>query len=148
MLFEACYALQELSFSFFSEIGCALGSIPSSSVALIRLRNPTTVMGTTYDSCWGYSLEDFEHFLNPLKSYHIPEYERLGVSIREIAQKFSKRNCGLKTRVEVVYQPSGKDVQAIDNGKIPFFMTKLEEDLGTHVILELDLLPAVVDTEL
>ena len=147
MLFEACYALQELSFSFVLYIGWALGSIPSNSVTLIRLRDPEGVIGTTYNSCWGYPLEIFERWLEPLESEKIPEYERLGVSIREMAQRFSKHNCGLKTRVQVVYLPSWEEAQAIDNGEIPFFMTKLEEELGAYVTLELDLLPAVPDTE-
>ena len=147
ILFEACYALQEFSFSFWSYIGSAISSIPSNSVTLIRLRDPWGVMGTSYNSCWGYSLEDFERWLEQLESDEIPEYERLGVSIREIAQRFSEHNRGLRTRIQVVYRPLDKEPQAFDNGEIPFFMTKLEEELGTHAILELDLLPVVLNTE-
>jgi len=66
----------------------------------------------------------------------------LGASIREIAQRFSERHCGLKTRVQVIYPPSREEAQAIANGEVPFFMMKLEEELGTHVALELDLPPS------
>ena len=146
MLFEACYALQEVSFSFGSYIGWLLGSIPSNSVTLIRLRHPEgTSTGTTYNSCWGYSPYHFESFLDDLVRFRIPEYERLGVSIRKIARRFSECHRGLKTRVQVIYPPSKKEAQAIANGEIPFFMAKLEQELGTLVTLELDLLSAVRD---
>lgn len=39
------------------------------------------------------------------------------------------------------------EARAIGNGEIPFFMAKLEEELGTHVTLELDLLPSLPDAE-
>jgi len=136
VLFEACYALQEFSFCFESHIGSILGLIPSDSVTLIRIRihDPVCIIGTTYNSCWGRTFEDW---LDLVESRDIPEYEALGVSIRQ----FSEHNCGSKTRVQVVYEPSEEESQAIGDGEIPFFMTKLEEELGTHVILELDLLP-------
>ena len=146
MLFEACHALQEVSFPFGSYIGWLLGSIPSNSVALIRLHHPEGITGTTYNSRWGHSLEHFESFLDDLVRFEIPEYERLGVSIRKIAQRFSERHCGLKTRVHVIYRPSKKEAQAIADGEVPFFMTKLEEELGTLVALELKLPPFVPDT--
>jgi len=39
-LFEACYALEEVSFPFRAPVGRTLGSIPSCSVALIRIEEP------------------------------------------------------------------------------------------------------------
>jgi len=147
VLFDVCHALQEVSFPFTSFIGEVLGSIPSNSVTLVRLCEPDGIVGTTYNRCWGHSLSYFEACRNGLERFWIPEYERLGVSIRKIAQRFSEHHCGLKTRVQVVYQPMEMEAQAIDNGEIPFFISKLEEELGTHVTLELDLLPLLPDVE-
>jgi len=147
VLFEVCHALQEVSFPFKSSIGEVLGLIPSNSVTLVRLCEPDGIVGTTYNRCWGHSLSYFEACRNGLERFWIPEYEMLGVSIRKIAQRFSEHHCGLKTRVQVVYQPRETEAQAIDNGEIPFFMMKLEEELGTHVTLELDLLPSLPDAE-
>lgn len=133
--------LQELSFRFWSYIGSIICSIPSDSVTLIRLHDPQGVLGTTYNSCWGIPLSHFESHLDNFKSDDIPEYEKLGVSIRKIAQRFSERHCGLKTRVQVIHRPALEETQAFKDGEIPFFMTKLEEELGTHVTLGLNLHP-------
>ena len=144
-LFEVCYALREVNLSFLVYVGHILGSIPSNSVAIIRIHNPMGITGTTYNSCWGWSPGKFESHLSNLEDIDIPEYERLGVSIREIAQRFSEHHRGSKTRVQVIYQPTEIEAQAIDDGETPFFMTKLEEELGTSVVLELNLLPFVPD---
>lgn len=149
-LFEACHALQEVSFPFRTFIGRTLGSIPSNSVSLIHLHHPPGIAGTTYNSCWGHSPRFFEVRRRNLEQSEIPEYERLGVSVRKIAQRFSDHHRGRKTRVRAVYRPTETKARAIDSGEIPFFMTKLEEELGAHVILELDLLfplPDEVDLE-
>jgi hypothetical protein len=71
----------------------------------------------------------------------------LGVSIQKIAQRFSNHHRGSETRVQVNYCPRKREAKAIDGGEIPFFMTKLEEELGTHLALELKLLPPPLDTE-
>ena len=136
VFFEACHALQEISFNFDSYIGQILGSIPSSSVSLIRLCDPQGITGTTYNSCWGHPLRVFQHYRDGLDQLET-EYAKLGVSIRKIAQGFSDHHHGLKTRVQVIYQPTEQEAQAINNGEIPFFMTTLEEELGVHVTLEL-----------
>jgi hypothetical protein len=136
MFFEACHALQEISFNFDSYIGRILGSIPSNSVSLIRLRDPEGASSTTYNGCWEHSLRVCQTCLDKLGQFET-EYARLGVSIRKIAQRFSDHHRGLKTRVQVLYQPMGKEAQGIDNGEIPYFMTRLEEGLGAHVTLEL-----------
>ena len=115
VLFKVCHALQEIHSSFYSYLGRFLGSVSSNSVTLIRLR----------------FLDDTD-----------PELAMLGVSMRKISQRFSDHNRGLKTRVQVVHQLTEQEAQAIDNnGEIPFFMTKLEEELGTHATLEPKFLP-------
>jgi len=146
-LFKACHVLQELSFPFWSYIGSIICSIPSDSVTLIRLHDPWGVLGTTYNSCWGIPLDHFESHLDDFKCEDLPEYEKLGVSIRKVAQRFSERHCGLKTRVQVIYRSAREETQAFKDGEIPFFMTKLEEELGTHVTLGLNLHLHPSDTE-
>ena len=140
-LFEACHALQEVNFYFQSYIGLVLGSIASNSVSLIRLYYLEGVQGTTYKRCWGHSLQDLPIELSERERSEMLEYTTLGVSIRKIAQRFSNHHRGSKTRVQVNYYPSEQEAQAIDDGEIPFSMAKLEEELGTHVILEMKLLP-------
>ena len=121
--------------------------IPSISVTLIHLHHPECITSTTYNGCRGHSPSEFQDPLRQLKDHDITEYERLGFSIRKIAQRCFGHYGGLKTRVQVVYEPPEKEVQAFYNGEISFFVTKLEEELGTRVNLELDLLPAIPDTE-
>lgn len=141
MLFKACHVLEEFRFDFSSGIGWALSLIPSNFVALIRLLRPLGVFEFVEGVTPTAVVSCTESWLDLLKREAIPEYERLGVSIQEVAQRFSKHNHGLKTRVQVIYQPSEKEVQGFESGEIPLFMTKLEEELGTHVALELKLLP-------
>jgi len=120
-LFKACHVLQGLSFPFWSYIGSIICSIPSDSVTLIRLHDPQGVLGTTYNSCWGIPLNHFEKRLDDFKCDDLPEYGKLGVSIRKIAQRFSERHHGLKTRVHVIYRPAREERQAFKDGEIPFF---------------------------
>jgi len=140
VLLKVCHALQEVIFPFNAFIGQTLVSIPSNSVSLIQLRDPPGIGGTTYNSRWGQTPRIFEFYRESLERRDIPEYERLGVSIRKIAQRFSDHHRGRKTRVRLIHWPTKTEAQTIDNGEIPFFMTKLTEELGSHVILELDLL--------
>jgi len=146
-LFKACHVLQELSFHFYSYIGSIISSIPSDSVTLIRLHGLEGSIGTTYNSCWGMPLDDFKSHLGGVIYDDLPEYGALGVSIRKIAQRYSSRHRGLKTRVQVAYQPMHRETQAFKDGEVPFCMTKLEEELGSHVTLELDLYPFPSDTD-
>jgi len=146
-LLKACHVLQEFSFSFCSYIGSIVSSIPSDSVALIRLHDPEGTVGTTYNSCWGIPLDHFESHLNIFIHDDLPEYGTLGVSIRKIAQRYSEHHRGLKTRVQVTYQPACEETQAFKDGEVPFFMKKLEEELGSHVTLELNLYPFLSETE-
>jgi hypothetical protein len=70
------------------------------------------------------------------------EFENLGVSVRTIARRYSDLNPGSKTLVKAIWDPltgMGR-TDSVDNGT-PLFMMKLEEELGTHATLELDLLP-------
>ena len=140
MLFGACHALQEVSFYLQAYAGLALGLIPSTSVSLIRIRNLDGVQGSIYNSCWGHSLQALQVYLKEFERSGMQEYATLGGSIRKIAQRFSNHHRGLKTRVQVIYYPTEQEAQAIDDGEIPFFMTKLEEELGAHLTLELKLL--------
>ena len=146
-LFKACHVLQELSFHFYSYIGSIISSIPSDSVTLIRLHDPEGTVGTTYNSCWGIPLDEFKLHLSSFIHDDLPEYETLGVSIRKIAQRYSGRHRGSKTRVQVIYKPMCQEMQAFKEGEIPFFMTKLEEELGSYVTLELDLYPCLPEPE-
>ena len=56
--------LQELSFPFWSHVGLIISLILSNSITLIYLDDPEGTVGTTYNSCWGISLNDFEVGLN------------------------------------------------------------------------------------
>jgi hypothetical protein len=118
VLFKVCHALQEIHSSFYPYLGRFLGSVSSNSVTLIRLS----------------FLDDTD-----------PGLAMLGVSMRKISQRFSDHNRGLKTRVQVVHRLTEQEAQAIDsNGEIPFFMAKLEEELGTHATLEPKFLPYLI----
>ena len=119
--------LQELSFHFYSYIRSIISSIPSNSVTLIHLHGLEDSIGTTYNSCWGMPLDHFESRLGAVIYDDLPEYGALGVSIRTIAQRYSSRHRGLKTRVQVSYQPACRETQAFKDGEVPFCMTKLEE---------------------
>ena len=122
-----CCALQEVSFRFCSYIGRLLGSIPSTSVTLIRLHDPEDVRLGNHDPDAKFGNNDPED----VRLGKIVEYEWLGLSIRKLAQRFSDHHHGLKTRVQII--PTKEEAQET----FPFFMTKLEEELGTHVTLEL-----------
>ena len=119
VLFEACHVLQEVSFRFNSYAGWILGWIPSNSVSLIRL----------YD-LWGMIVDCSTCCIE------VPDYPRLGASIREVARRFSNHHRGLKTRVQVI--SSRENAQAVGNKETsPPVMAEFEEELGTHVTLEL-----------
>ena len=91
-------------------------------------------------------LDHFKSRLGAVTYDDLPEYGALGVSIRTIAQRYSSCHRGLKTRVQVSYQPACRETQAFKDGEVPFCMTKFEEELGSHVTLELDLYPFPSDT--
>ena len=148
-LFKACHVLQELSLHFYSYIGSIISSIPRDSVTLIRLVHGLEgAICTTYKSYWDISLDHFESRLVSFGRDDLQEYGALGVSIRKIAQRYSERRRGLKTRVQVAYRPGGcRETRAFKDGGVSFCMTKLEEELGSHVTLELDLYPFMSDTE-
>jgi len=139
--------LQELSFHFHSYIGSIVSSIPSDSVTLIRLHGLEGTIATTNKSYWGIPLDHSESHLDNFKRRDLQEYGTLGVSIRKIAQRYSERHRGLKTRVQVAYPPGCRKARAFKDGGVSFCMTKLEEELGSHVTLELDLYPFISDTE-
>lgn len=70
------------------------------------------------------------------------ECESLCASIRKISQKFSTHNYGSKLRVQVICASSVElGGEAAFDKETSFFVEKLEEELGTHITLELDLLP-------
>ena len=91
-------------------------------------------------------LDHFKSRLGAVIYDDLPEYGALGVSIRKIAQRYSERRRGLKTRVQVAYLPGCRETRAFEDGGVSFCMTKLEEELGSHVTLELDLYPFPSDT--
>ena len=61
----------------------------------------------------------------------------LGVSIRKIAQRYSNRHPGSKTRVRASFDLEESGVRAVENGDIPSYKAKLKEDLGDCVDFEL-----------
>ena len=73
----------------------------------------------------------------------LAEFAHLGISIRKIAQRYSGRHPGSKTRVQASLDLREPEIQAVENGDIPFYKAKLEEELGNHVDLELILVPFV-----
>ena len=132
-MFEACYELEEVRFRLDAYMGWILGSIPSTSVALVCIYEPT---GIFYHA----SIKECEYLRKSLEDFWIPEHERLGAAIRKIAERYSDDHPGLKTRVQVNYEPIAEDAGRIENGEVPFFMEKLEEELGSRVTLRLNLL--------
>ena len=146
-LFKACHVLHEFKFHFYSYIGSIISSIPSDSVTLIRLVHGLEgTICTTYKSYWDISPDHFESRFVSFGRYDLQEYGAFGVSIRNIAQRYSERHGGLKTRAQVAYLPGCRETRAFEDGGVSFCMTKLEE-LGSHVTLELDLYPFMSDTE-
>jgi len=137
--------LQELSVSLFPGIAQFLGSIPSSSVSLIYVENPYNwgYAPTTYSKSWPWgSFERFQRRSSVSKS-QLAEFTDLGVSIRKIAQRYSGRHPGSKTRVQASLDLEESEVRAVENGDIPFYKAKLEEELGDYVDFELIIVPYV-----
>ena len=122
-----------------------LGSIPSDSVSIIHLGNPLRwgTAPTTYDDSWPWeSFEDFRLYLLDLEAYDVlAELTHLGASIRKVAQRFSDRHPGSKTRVRATLDLTESEIKAVENGGIPLFKTKLEEELGNFADVELILRP-------
>ena len=64
-------------------------------------------------------------------------FTHLGVSIRKIAQRYSDHHSGLKTRVQATLDLTESEAQAVQNGEVLLYKTRLEEELGDHVDFEL-----------
>jgi len=73
----------------------------------------------------------------------LAELMHLGVSIRKIAQRYSGRHPGSKTRVRAGLHLKESEVRAVENGDIPFYKAKREEELADHMDFELILVPYV-----
>ena len=77
-----------------------------------------------------------------LEAYDVlAELTHLGASIRKVAQRFSDRHPGSKTRVRATLDLTESEIKAVKNGGIPLFKTKLEEELGNFADVELILRP-------
>lgn len=145
-LLEACQTLQVLRFGLFPGTAQLLGSIPSSSVSLIHVDNPLQLGGapTTYSDSWPWeSLGEFEHYLSILNDdilMELMEFTYMGVSIRGIAQRFSDRHPGLKTRVRATLPLTESEVRAVESGEVPLYKARVEEELGNYVDLEIVLI--------
>ena len=134
-LLEACYALQVLSVSLFPGIARLLGSIPSSYVSLICVYNPLGWGDApmTYTNFWPW--ESFGTFERPLfvSDSELAEFTQLGVSIRKIAQRYSSRHPGLKTRVRASRGLEELAVRAVENDDVPLYKANFKEELGNCV---------------
>ena len=112
-----------------------LDSIPSSSVSLIHFN---------YPFLWGYaSLKEFTR-LSAVDKYELAEFAVLGASIRKIAQRYSNRHPGSKTRVRTNLILEELEIRDFENGEIPSYKAGLQEALGNHVDFEL-ILESFVD---
>ena len=131
-----------LNVSFIAGIAQFLGSIPSSSVSLIRISNPLEIgdTPTTYSDSWPWeSFEEFECCAEGATDEELAEFTHLGVSIRKIAQRYSDHHSGLKTRVRATLHLTELEIQAVENGETPFYKTRLEEELRDYVDFDLTL---------
>jgi len=120
--------LQVLHVNMYLGTAQFLDSIPSSSVSLIHFN---------HSFLWGYeSLKKITRF----PAAHKPELEKfavLGASIRKIAQRYSSRHPGSKTRVQTNLNLNESEIRDFENGEILSYKAKLQEALGNHVDLEL-----------
>ena len=134
-LLEACHTLQVLDIIFLPGIAQFLGSIPSSSVSLIRISNPFRIGSApmTYSESW--LREEFE--VSRTYNNYPAEFTHLGASIRKIAQRYSDNHSGLKTRVRATLGLTELEIRAVENGESPVYKARLEEELGGHVDFEL-----------
>ena len=89
----------------------------------------------TYSESW--LREEFE--VSRTYNNYPAEFTHLGASIRKIAQRYSDNHSGLKTRVQTTLYLAGLEIQAVENGDVPFYKMRLEEELGGHVDFELTL---------
>ena len=144
-LLEGCHALQVLSVGLYPGTARFLGLIPSDSVSLIRLDNPLRFgyAPMTYNDSWSWkSFEEFQLYLSDVEGYNVlSELMDLSISIRKIAQRFSDRHPGSKTRVRATLDLAESEMEAVEKGGIPLFKARLEEELGNCVELELILRP-------
>jgi len=158
-LLEACHTLQVLNFGLFPRTAQFLGSIPSSSIHLVQISNPFGIGDApmTYSDSWPWgSFEEFEHRRSCMDDDDLAVFADLGFSIRKIAQRYSDHHSGLKTRVRATLCLTESEIQAVEDGEVPFYKTRLEEELGGHVVLDFELisvadlpgLELVSDTEL
>ena len=137
-----------LSFSLFPAIAQFLSLIPSNSIPLIHLGNPLRLGSapTIYSDSWPWkSFEEFEGYISDLDKYGLAEFVHLGVSIRKIARGFSDHHPGSKTRVRATLDLTESEAQAVGNGAIPIFKTRVEEELSKYVDLELIPIPCPED---
>ena len=142
-LLETCHALQVLTVNLCPGVARFLGSIPSDSVTSIYLHNSLRwdAAPTTYNDTWPWkSPKEFRLYISDLERYDVlGGFTHLGASIRKIAQRFSHRNPGSKTRVLATLELTVSEAQAVENGEVPLFNARLEEELGNHVGLRLNL---------
>jgi len=67
----------------------------------------------------------------------LAEFTHLGASIRKIAQRYSSRHPGSKTRVRASLNLEEPELRAVESGDILFYKAKLEEKLGDYADFEL-----------
>jgi len=128
-----------LDFGLSPGLAQLLGLIPSSSVSLVRVTNPSRwgYAPSTYSGSWPWeSLEELYQRAYVGSSTRA-ELVHLGVSVREIARRFSDRHPGSKTRVEASLNLWESEVRAVEDGETPWYKERFEEELGNHVDLEL-----------
>jgi len=58
-----------------------------------------------------------------------------------MAQRFSICHPGSKTRVQATLDLWESEIRAVENGETPLYKSRLEEELGNYVDLELILIP-------
>jgi len=87
--------------------------------------------------------------LSAAYKYELAEFTVLGASIRKIAQRYSSRHPGSKTRVLASLDLEESEIRDFENEEILSYKAKLQEVLGNHVDFELILiiLESFVDWE-
>jgi len=126
-----------------------MGSIPSSSVSLIRLSNPIGWgnVPLTYSDSWPWkSFGEFRRCAYVDVCAEV-EFKHLGVSVRGIAQRFSDSHPGSKTKVQAFLNLWEPEIRAVQEGETPWYKERLEQELGNHVDFELILVAYTEDDD-
>ena len=140
MLLEACRTLETLAFSFYTDVGRLLRSIPSDSISLIHLYDPRpSTPFRSLEKLRNSSVALFEDYVSELEQIVIPECRNLGVSLKVIARRFCDHHPGLKTRVRIYIEFTdwGMDARPIEYVDIPLLKAELEKEVGDDVTFEL-----------